>query len=240
MVNKNRKKISCIIPAFNEEDRIENNLQIAINHPLIDEVIVINDGSNDRTGDVLKRFKGIKIVNNPLNMGKSFSVMKGLELVRNEIILLLDADLEGLTKENLDSLINPVLKNDAKITISERKNSLILRKIMGVDYLSGDRVFDRKIIRDYKELSKIKGYGLEVFLNEIIIKDKLPLEVVKWDNVRAPDKREKSKSFQAIKQNFRMLNHMLNTVGIRGVLNQMYKLRQLRIHKKNTYPEKIR
>ena len=52
-----KNKVSCIIPAYNEESRIANVLKVVENHPILDEVIVINDGSTDKTADVIRRFK---------------------------------------------------------------------------------------------------------------------------------------------------------------------------------------
>ena len=50
------QKVSCIIPAYNEGDRIQGVLSAVYNHPYVSELIVIDDGSSDQTKDVVGRF----------------------------------------------------------------------------------------------------------------------------------------------------------------------------------------
>ena len=97
-------KVSCIIPAYNESKTIKNVLNVVKNHELVGEVIVINDGSNDNTKEIVEKIRGIKLINNDENMGKSASVAKGIKLSKNEIIMLLDADLKNLNKNHVTSL----------------------------------------------------------------------------------------------------------------------------------------
>lgn len=61
------KKITCIIPAYNEARRIAQILQLAATHPLIDEVIVVDDGSTDETGDIARNFERVRVIVLPRN-----------------------------------------------------------------------------------------------------------------------------------------------------------------------------
>ena len=114
------KKIACIIPAFNEASRIGKVISLAVSHPLINEVIVVDDGSSDGTKDVASAFEKARVISFPVNKGKSLAVQAGILASESEYILFLDADLEGLTLENITELIEPILLGNADVTMSLR------------------------------------------------------------------------------------------------------------------------
>ena len=73
-------KVTAIIPAYNEERTITDVLKIITGSPLIDETIVVNDGSTDKTVQVIKRLGfNIRLLNNKENMGKGFALYQGSE-----------------------------------------------------------------------------------------------------------------------------------------------------------------
>ena len=140
------KKISCIIPAYNEGKRIASVLDIVIGHPLISEVIVVDDGSSDDTRDVVARYSSIKLIALEKNGGKSAAIVEGVRQAENELILFLDADLSGLSANALSSLIEPVQSGKADVSISLRHNSPLQWRLMGLDYISGERVFSKNFL----------------------------------------------------------------------------------------------
>jgi len=77
-MNKIQKKISCIIPAYNEEKNIKKILDIV--SPMIGnilfEVIVINDYSKDNTKNIIEKYPKLVFINNKINLGKTKSVEK--------------------------------------------------------------------------------------------------------------------------------------------------------------------
>ena len=92
-------KLSIIIPVFNEErtiihilKKINDNLIIKENY----EVIVVNDASSDKTGELLDKNKNLydKIIINSSNKGKGYSVKKGLEQASGTHVIFQDADME--------------------------------------------------------------------------------------------------------------------------------------------------
>lgn len=109
--------ISCIIPAYNEETRIKDVIYAIKNSNLVDEIIVVSDGSTDKTGEVARSCKVTKVLELKNNIGKGGAIIEGLKYAKGEIILLADADLRGLNKENLEKLIKPVLEDKADMTI---------------------------------------------------------------------------------------------------------------------------
>lgn len=223
-------KVSCILPAYNEEPRIEKVLQAVYKHPLIDEMIVVDDGSQDRTKEVVKKFKGVKLIAHEENRGKSQAVVTGITQSQGNIIFLLDADLVGLTPKDISDLIEPVLLEKADISISLRGNTLWIFKQIMFDYLSGDRVFHRELVQNYLgKIQKLARFGLEVYLNKLIIKDKCRVKVVFWPNVITPLKFRKSGLWRGIKEEFLMNIDILKTISIFEIIHQITKIYSLKV-----------
>jgi len=117
-------KLSIIIPVFNEQKTIEEVLKRVQEEiiPLIDkEIIVVDDGSTDSTGEILKKIKSnaIKIISSEKNQGKGAAVIKGIKVASGEYIIIQDADLEYHPKF-IKQLISPILNNKAKVVYGTR------------------------------------------------------------------------------------------------------------------------
>ncbi len=68
------KRISCVVCAYNEEDRIRNILEAVHRHPALAEVIVVNDGSTDATLSLLANYPSIKVISYAPNRGKTYAL----------------------------------------------------------------------------------------------------------------------------------------------------------------------
>jgi dolichyl-phosphate beta-glucosyltransferase len=137
--------LSVIIPAYNEEQRIENTLR-SVDAYLHDrnyeyEIIVVNDGSEDNTAEVVENLRqeipNLRIINNKNNHGKGWVVRKGMLSAKGLFRLFMDAD--GSTSiENLDELFR-YAKDGHEVVIGSRRvtgahievKQNILRDILG-------------------------------------------------------------------------------------------------------------
>lgn len=94
------KKLSIIIPVFNEKKTIRDIIKKVILAPVLDykkEIIVIDDGSNDGTEEILKSLKekyNFSLLRHSKNLGKGAAIRTGLKKVTGEVVLIQDADLE--------------------------------------------------------------------------------------------------------------------------------------------------
>lgn len=126
------KKLSIIIPVFNEESTIKELLKRVARVKLPDslgkEMIVIDDCSTDKTGQILSRLKGIKFkyLRHDRNLGKGASVRHGISKASGDFIIIQDADLE-YDPNDYSKLLEPILKSGAKIVFGTRLKNYPLR-----------------------------------------------------------------------------------------------------------------
>lgn len=92
-------KLSIIVPVYNEEKTIEKVLKELRKLKINKEIIVVDDGSRDKTPEILKKIKGIKVVTHRVNKGKGEAVITGINHARGEVIIIQDADLEYKPKD---------------------------------------------------------------------------------------------------------------------------------------------
>src|SRR6202008_4493781 len=118
------KPISCVICAFNEAQRIGDVLAAASGHPLIDEIIVVDDGSTDATARCASAFADVTVISLWPNRGKTQALAAGLAAAASDYLMLLDADLDGVTPNDLTELAAPVLSGAADGSISLRGDTL--------------------------------------------------------------------------------------------------------------------
>jgi glycosyltransferase involved in cell wall biosynthesis len=124
--------LSIVIPAFNEELRLPTSLERIAeyirNSGRDTEVIVVDDGSRDRTAAVAESFRDripqLRVVPNGRNRGKGFSVRHGMLEARGELVLFSDADLSAPIEE-ADKLIAALETCDVAIGSRALDRSLI-------------------------------------------------------------------------------------------------------------------
>jgi len=121
----NKEKISVVIPCFNEEVNIYGNIkkiyQYLQNNFENFEIIAVNDGSNDRTLEELKKIQEempLVIIDNSINEGKGKAVRDGILKSNNEIVMFLDADL-AIPIEELNKFVDEI-KGGYDLVIASR------------------------------------------------------------------------------------------------------------------------
>lgn len=157
-------RFSCVIPAYNEEGRIGNVVKVIKSYPLIEEVIVVSDGSIDRTAEEAKLAGADKVISLKKNFGKGGAVFIGAEIARTEFIVLLDADLTNLSHQHLDLLIAPIINKTADMTIGVLVDDVNQRLFPAI---SGQRVLKKEIILNNPQL-KNSRFQLELLLNQYV------------------------------------------------------------------------
>lgn len=223
------RRVSCIICAYNEADRISTTLEAIVGNPLFGEIIVVNDGSTDATAAQVASFPDVIQISFAANRGKSHAMAEGLRAARFDQVMLLDADLSGLKARHIEALARPVLTGSADISISLRGNTLGVYKMLGLDFVSGERMLPRRLLLDAVEtLTRLPRWAPEVFMNELIIQHDLRIAVVDWRDVVHTPKSAKVGAWQGAKAEFRMVSDTLRMLTPFGVLRQNVELLRLR------------
>ena len=86
------KRISVVLPVYNEEDVVGDILQQLIDLGLFHEIIAVDDGSADKTADEVARYDAVRLIQHPYNLGNGAAIKTGLRCVTGDWVLLMDAD----------------------------------------------------------------------------------------------------------------------------------------------------
>ena len=167
--------ICAIVPAYNEEKTIKTTLQAIKNIDLINHVILVNDGSQDRTAEIARQ-EGVEVIDLPSNHGKGEAVNIGLRHINADIAVLLDADL-GASAIEAGKIISPVLAGQADLCVAafppptrkggfglvKKTAAWVIKHYGGFDSaapLSGQRALNRKALEAVTPLAG--AYGMEL------------------------------------------------------------------------------
>ena len=222
-------RISCIICALNEGPRIAAVLDVATIHPLVTEVIVVDDGSSDDTAQVVARYPAVRLISHEKNQGKSKAIATGVAAASHDLLMLLDADLKGLRLDDLTSLAAPVIERRAAVSMSLRRNSLAIFRWVGIDFVSGERVVDRRLLANVlHDIHALPRFGIEVFMNKRIIAAQLPVAIANWREVTQSRKTEKLGWWRGVRAEWRMVFDLMDAVYPLELLTQTMHLALLR------------
>jgi len=183
-----RRSISIIIPAYNEAKRLPSTLlqvrqYLAATPWDFAEVVVVDDGSRDATAEVAAE-AGARVLRNPGNRGKGYSVRHGMMEARGEWALFTDADLSAPIGE-LDTLWRSAEREQARVAIGSRALdrslvgvhqpifresmgrlfNLVMRLITGLpfrDTQCGFKLFDTQAAREIFRRQLLDGFGYDV------------------------------------------------------------------------------
>lgn len=185
-------KVAAVVPAYNEERRIGSVLDVLKRSSVVNEIVVVSDGSIDKTYEVAAAVEGVQAIKLEKNLGKGGAMLAGVKATEAEIVVFFDADLIGLTPAHVTALVEPVLKQNAGMSIGifrqGRKSTDWAQKI--APYISGQRSLYREEILSIEGLAEAR-FGAEIAIGRHARVKKLKAVHVPFLGVTHPMKEEK-------------------------------------------------
>ncbi|MGC2111907.1 MAG: dolichyl-phosphate beta-glucosyltransferase [Candidatus Korobacteraceae bacterium] len=209
---------SFIIPAYNESERLTASLPKVLDYvsrnQLPSEIIVVNDGSSDDTADIVRRFAlnnpVVRLLENPGNRGKGYSVRNGMLHAHGDVMLFTDADLSSPISEATKLFV--ALEQGADVAIGSRwlraelqterqpwyrqlygrLFNLALRMTLGLKYRDtqcGFKAFTRSAVQTIFTRQRIERWGFDPEL--LFLADKFKLTTAEVPVEWAHDHRSK-------------------------------------------------
>jgi dolichyl-phosphate beta-glucosyltransferase len=206
------RSLSIVIPAYNEEKRLPATLDRVLEW--LDrqglefrELIVVDDGSSDRTAAIAEGRGGVRVLRNPGNRGKGYAVRNGMLEAGGEWVLYSDADLSAPI-EDADLLYQAAATSGSPIAIgsravdrslvsvhqssfrewSGRAFNVIMRAITGLkfrDTQCGFKLYRRDAAQTVFSLQKLDGFSFDV--EDLYLAKKAGLKAIEvpvhWANV---------------------------------------------------------
>ncbi len=186
--------LSIVIPAYNEEERLGKTLSETFDYlaaqDFTSELIVVDDGSRDRTVEIAESFQSrsstktkLTTLKNPGNRGKGYAVRNGMLHASGEIHLFFDADL-ATPLDQIPKVVQPILNgqydvvfgsramNEAVIEVEQsilrrlrgRGGNLLIRLLTGMDIMDtqcGFKAFRRQASQAVFPLQQVEGFGFD-------------------------------------------------------------------------------
>lgn len=202
-------KVSVIIPAFNEAATITGVILVVLTSQLVDEVIVVDDGSTDITAQLASK-QGVKIISLPANKGKANAMFVGLRETMNDVVLFLDADLIGLQTQHIEDLVIPVITNEVKMTVGKFHSGEFWTTLSQhiTPFLSGQRAIRKEALSGF-ENRKDLGFGIETALTLFFKKNNLAMKTVLLSNLKHVVKEKKFGLFKGFWLRLKMYSQII-------------------------------
>jgi glycosyltransferase involved in cell wall biosynthesis len=179
--------LSVVVPAYNEEDTLVIMIQKLLAVPHLLEIVIVDDCSNDRTGEIAEEFArshaNVRVLHHATNGGKTEALKTGFTSTRGDIVIVQDADLE-YDPSDIGDVIKPILAGEADVVYGSRflvrKSARVLyfyhylankaltffsnlfTNVNLTDVETGYKAFRGDIIRNMKITSSGFGFEIEV------------------------------------------------------------------------------
>jgi len=190
---------SAIVCAYNEEKHLSAVLDGLLGATFVQEIIVLDDGSKDRTAEIMQaysRFDRLRPISHTPNRGKGYAMAEGASVARGDILLFVDADLMNWDASFAIQVLQPILEGKADLVIGyplrehDAWDSADLLRIQR--WLSGERAMWRTDLLPLLPKIRPSRFGVETLINMHYKTRHQPIRMIKLEGLlHPPQVREK-------------------------------------------------
>lgn len=208
-------RIEVLIAAYDEAPRVARVVAAARDAD-VGPVLVVDDGSRDRTADVADA-AGARVVRLPHNVGKGGALHAGATASDADLLVLLDADLEGFAPTHVHALLRPVLEGRAASTrgVFRGARAATTSAQRLAPGLGGQRVVPRDALLAVPDLASAR-FGVEVALERTLRRRGAPPADVALDGVGQVMKEEKRGFVAGVRARLAMYADVLRAIARRA------------------------
>ena len=161
-------ELAVLIPAYNEEPRLADVLDVVCGYHRKPRILVIDDGSRDHTRKVAESYP-VETIGFDFNKGKGAALQAGLEYIgETDYYLFLDADLIGLNERHMDALVEPLEENpDTGMTVGVFRGGRNITDLAHKYFciLNGQRGLSLRFVRSLPDMSWSR-FGVEILMSK--------------------------------------------------------------------------
>ena len=207
--SESRESATAVIPVYNEQKYIGAVLDVLGEVPSLSQIIVIDDGSVDKTAAIVRQKcrhdERIQLIRLPQNKGKAVAMSLGIKASFNDILLFLDGDLIDVHPDYINNLIMPVRQGDCHMTLgiftNGRHQTDLSHKL--TPFLSGQRCLRWSHFQPTPGLGQTK-WGIETALSLYAWHQHYSVKKVLWPGVTHVMRSEKMEGWQGYVSHMRM------------------------------------
>lgn len=193
--------ISVIIPAYEEAGSVVRVVDFAKSLSFVDEVIVIDDGSMDETARKAAE-AGARVVIHKRNLGKTRAVQTGAKHAKQEDVLMLDADMQGLSKQDFSKAYRIYQEADMVVLDYGGQHWVVRHSLLPAT--SGARFLARRVLLE-APFTNANHWEVEGVINRYLFRRKATVRVVVAKDLFSPRKESKYGRLRGMWLNLRSL-----------------------------------
>ena len=221
--------VDAVVPARNEAPTVAAVVAACLGCATVREVIVVDDGSSDGTGE-LAAAAGAKVVRRDPGGSKALAMEAGVAVSDADAILFVDADLLGITSRHLDDICRPYEEGRATMSLGFFDYGILSPLVMRFPPTTGERLVPRWVFEAVPP-AKRRGYLIEIMLNEVVTEARLPISGRVMKGVTHRTKRDKFGRREGYRRTWRMFREIWALWGVCRKRTYWFYLRDLAVER---------